>query len=180
MAVISSAGYVGEHDKNERYCCSMVIWVSCSSLSTLIWSFRIRNQNLKIFFISAVRIFQNLFLIVWPTFSVEKKVLRFQFWAHQSSGRLCFRSIGVLRSIFGFFSKKRKHSELSFLSCSPTYERLGIKFGVTQVHATVTIFEKNQKNDLTPDLAHSWCRPGDWCYFQANLSTFVFVENVSN
>ena len=111
---------MGEQDKNERYCCSMVIWVSCSSLSTLIWSFRIRNQNLKIFFISAVRIFQNLFLIVWPTFSVGKKVLRFQFWAHQSSGRLCFRSIGVLRSIFWFFSKKRKHSELSFLSCSPT------------------------------------------------------------
>ena len=35
------------------------------------------------------------------------------------------------------------------------FERLGVKFGVTQVRATVTIFEKNQKNDLTPDLAHS-------------------------
>ena len=23
-----------------------------------------------------------------------------------------------------------------------------------------------------------WCLPGDWCYFQANLSTFFFVENV--
>ena len=39
-------------------------------------------------------------------------------------------------------------------------------------------FSKNQKNDLRPDLAHSWCRPDDWCYFQANLSTFFFVENV--
>ena len=44
----------------------------------------------------------------------------------------------------------------------------------------VYFFEKNQKNDLRPDAAHSWCRPGDWCYFQANLSTFFLVENVGH
>ena len=55
---------------------------------------------------------------------------------------------------------------------------MGRKVALEAPGIQVLNFSKNQKNDLRPDLAHSWCRPGDWCYFQANLSTFFLVENV--
>ena len=69
--------HVAEYSRKRRFLGSNAFWVSHCAMSTLIWTFRICNQNLKISNIPAARIFWNLFFIFWTTFLTKKKVLRF-------------------------------------------------------------------------------------------------------
>ena len=78
-----------------------------------------------------------------------------------------------LHHLITHFNKSNKHSSL-VLPC----QRSGMRTHTGNQPPPELNFSKNQKNDLRPDFAHSWCRPGDWCYFRANLSTFLFVKNV--
>jgi len=68
---------VAEQVKNESLRWCVVIWVRGCSRSMRTWTLRWWKQNLKNFFISAFRIYLNLFFIYYVTFSVEKNVLRF-------------------------------------------------------------------------------------------------------
>ena len=156
---------VGEQDKNQSYCCSMVMWASYSLLSISIRTFRICNQNSKIFFISAVRIFTNLFSFFDPHFP-SKKSAQISILSTPIVRNTVFPVDWCIQIVFFIFLKKTKAHRTLILSCSPT------KFNVSHSHpgtAPCVLVERIWTKDL-------WGRSAHLCW-QVYVNTMIMANS---